>query len=445
MEKQEEKELLKGDETVGVEPKVTSDLPVEEEICKDELAGKIEPTEKIALPEATQVESGEAILSSEKVNEDAPSDAVLLEEKGEDFQEVNLDPESEEAKKLIRRTKQNWWAEKSKGMKVLFGLIPVLLIALGLLTWSLAPVDNNRDQKQLFMVKKNQGAYEVIDNLSREGLVRSPMAMKLLFKVFHSSQEVQSGNYQFKKNMSGFSILSDLTSGKGKSYVVLAIPEGYTVDRIAALIESEGLGKAEDFKKLAKKTKNPFMADEPSQDVTYGVEGYLFPDTYHLYLEQPVEEELIPAMLANFDKQTKELRQNLKSGMTVEGWVNLASLVEREVRKKSEQEKVAGIFWTRNQIGMALQSCASIQYILGEPKLELTIADTQIQSPYNTYLHGGFPPGPVSNPGLSALKASQEPEEAKELFFVAKSDGSHIFSRTYEEHLIAIEEADKTY
>ena len=157
MEKQEEKELLKGDETVGVEPKVTSDLPVEEEICKDELAGKIEPTEKIALPEATQVESGEAILSSEKVNEDAPSDVVLLEEKGEDFQEVNLDPESEEAKKLIRRTKQNWWAEKSKGMKVLFGLIPVLLIALGLLTWSLAPVDNNRDQKQSCMVKKNQG------------------------------------------------------------------------------------------------------------------------------------------------------------------------------------------------------------------------------------------------------------------------------------------------
>ena len=441
MEKQKEQGLLKGDETLGVDSAMTSDLLVEEESTHE-----IESPQETTPPVEMKVEEGETIFSSEEVNKgNISSEAVLFEEKVEASQDEKFESESEEEKKLIRRTKQSWWAEKSKGMKVLLGVIPLLLIALGLLTWSLSPVDSNSDQKQLFIVKKNQGAYEVIENLGREGLVRNPMAMKLLFKVFHSSQGVQSGNYQFKKNMSGFSILSDLASGKGKSYVVLTIPEGYTVDRIAALIESEGLGKAEDFKKLAKKAKNPFLSGEPSEDVTYGVEGYLFPDTYHLYLEQPVEDELIPAMLSNFDKQTKELRQNLKPGMTVEEWVNLASLVEREVRKKSEQKKVAGIFWTRNQIGMALQSCASIQYILGEPKLELTIADTQIQSPYNTYLHDGFPPGPVSNPGLSALVASQQPEEAKELFFVAKSDGSHIFSRTYEEHLAAIEEADKTY
>ena len=150
MEKQKEQGLLKGDETVGVDSAMTSDLLVEEESTH-----KIESPQETTPPVEIKVEEGETIFSSEEVNKgNISSEAVLFEEKLEDSQDEKIESESEEEKRLIRRTKQSWWAEKSKGMKILLGVLPLLLIALGLLTWSLSPVDSNSDQKQLFIVKK---------------------------------------------------------------------------------------------------------------------------------------------------------------------------------------------------------------------------------------------------------------------------------------------------
>lgn len=332
---------------------------------------------------------------------------------------------------------------QSTALRIGIGALALFLLGALFCVWSLSPMDSANPKEKPFIVKNGDSAYDVADFLANEGLIRHPKVFRLYYRVFHKQNELQSGNYKLNTGMSASAIASDIANGRGKSYVSITIPEGYTVDRIAALFEEKGLGKAEDFKKAAKAAKNPFIKGEISPDSTYPVEGYLFPDTYHLYLERPAEEELIAAQLANFERKTAEMRKELEgSDMTLEQWVTLASLVEREVRKQDEQAKVAGIFWKRLHIDMPLQSCATIQYILGEPKLELTIADTQIASPYNTYIHSGFPPGPVSNPGLPALKASLHPQDTNELFFVARSDGSHIFSSTYEEHLRAIELAN---
>jgi len=343
--------------------------------------------------------------------------------------------------KLVRRAHEK--PPNRLWLKIGIGCIVVVMAILSFFMWSLGSVNSSELQEKEFVIRNGEGAYQVADGLKEAGLIKNATAFKIYLRLFHSQDGIQSGKYKLNTAMSSSSIASDLTTGRGKSYVVITIPEGYTVDRIAALIEEKQLGSAESFKKYAKEMKNPFLSGKVSEDVTYEIEGFLFPDTYHLYLEKPVEEELIAVMLGNFEEKTKEMRSELKEGeMTLEEWVILASLVEREVRKKDEQERVANIFWKRLHIEMPLQSCASIQYILGEPKLELTIADTQIVSPYNTYLHSGFPPGPVSNPGLSALKASLKPEDTVELFFVARSDGSHIFSSTYSEHLLAIERAE---
>ena len=332
---------------------------------------------------------------------------------------------------------------QSTALRIGIGILALFLLGAFFCVWSLSPVASSSPQEKSFIVKNGESAYDVADHLASEGLIRSPKVFRLYFRLFYSQDGLQSGNYTLNSGMSASAIASDLANGRGKSYVSITIPEGYTVDRIAALFEEKGLGKAEDFKKAAKEAKNPFVKGDISPESTYGVEGYLFPDTYHLYLERPAAEELIAAQLANFDRKTAEMRKELEgSNMTLKQWVTLASLVEREVRKQDEQGKVAGIFWKRLHIDMPLQSCATIQYILGEPKLELTIADTQIASPYNTYIHSGFPPGPVSNPGLPALKAALHPQDTADLFFVAQSDGSHIFSSTYEEHLRAIERAN---
>jgi UPF0755 protein len=116
--------------------------------------------------------------------------------------------------------------------------------------------------------------------------------------------------------------------------------------------------------------------------------------------------------------------------------VTLASIVEREVRSKSELARVAGVFVNRIDRNLRLESCATVQYILGTPKKRLTLADVRIESPYNTYLNPGLPPGPISNPGLDSLKAVFSPEKHGYLFFFARADGSHthVFSRTFAEH-----------
>lgn len=347
------------------------------------------------------------------------------------FQDWDTSRKWEQGKECF--LKQSKWFQLMTAATVLFVIVASYFI------WALSPINSADKIEKEFIVRNGESAYEVADQLYNQGIIKNSRALKIFFRLFYSSEEMQSGKYKLSTDMSGLSILKDLVSGKGKSYVVITIPEGYTVDQIAKLLEENQIGSAENFKRLAKTTKNPFLSSEPSSDVIYPLEGYLFPDTYHLYLEKPAEEELISAMLDNFDIKTKDLRADLEPDMTLEEWVILASLVEREVRKQDEQEVVAGIFWKRLHINMALQSCASIQYILGEQKLELTIADTQIPSPYNTYLHAGLTPGPVSNPGLAALKASLHPKDTEELFFVARPDGGHIFSRTYEEHLAAIQ------
>lgn len=347
------------------------------------------------------------------------------------LQDWNHSPKWEQGKEYF--LKQSKWIQIMVAAAALFVMVAFYFI------WALSPVNSSERVEREFIVQNGESAYHVADHLYDEGIIKNSRALKIFFRLFYSSEEMQSGKYKLSTDMSGLTILKDLVSGRGKSYVVVTIPEGYTVDQIAELLEENQIGSAENFKSLAKTTKNPFLSNEPSSDVIYPLEGYLFPDTYHLYLEKPAEEELISAMLENFDTKTKELRVDLEPGMTLEEWVILASLVEREARKQDEQEVVAGIFWKRLHIDMALQSCASIQYILDEQKLELTIADTQIPSPYNTYLHAGLTPGPVSNPGLAALKASLHPKDTEELFFVARPDGGHIFSRTYEEHLAAIQ------
>lgn len=321
------------------------------------------------------------------------------------------------------------------------GLFVMLLFILFI--WQLSPAEPQGAPDRTFILKQNDSASQIAANLSNEGFIRSSVAFGILVRLRGASDEIQAGVYHMNGNLSSWQILTNLIHGKGRYYVKVTIPEGYTVNQIAELLESKGLTRAEDFKKLAREPQVPFVDEQIPSDVEYPVEGFLFPDTYQIALDKPAEQELMESMLKNFQDKTKDLRTQLPPDMSLRQWVVLASLVEREVRKIDEQPLVASIFWKRLKIDMPLQSCPSIQYILGYQKLELSIADTQIRSPYNTYLHGGFPPGPVSNPGLSALKAALDPPDTEYLFFVAQSNGSHIFSRTYEEHLAAIEVASQ--
>ena len=129
-----------------------------------------------------------------------------------------------------------------------------------------------------------------------------------------------------------------------------------------------------------------------------------------------------------------------KQKISIRDLVNMAALVEMEAVFKEEQPRIAGVFLRRLEIYMPIQSDTTIQYILGTQKEEITIADTRIQNPYNTYQNPGLPPGPISSPGMSAIKAVLNPEKTEYLYFVAEKDGHHRFTKTYAEHLKAIED-----
>ena len=138
---------------------------------------------------------------------------------------------------------------------------------------------------------------------------------------------------------------------------------------------------------------------------------------------------------------TPKMRQDIEAqGMTIFEFITLASLVEKEAKFDEDRPIIAAVFRQRLKTGMPLESCASIQYILGYPKPLITIEDTKLESPYNTYLHKGLPPGPIANPGIKSMEAVLYAPPTEYLFFVADKEGHHHFTKTYEEHLKIVDQ-----
>lgn len=176
-----------------------------------------------------------------------------------------------------------------------------------------------------------------------------------------------------------------------------------------------------------------FFQDAPRN---VDLEGFLFPDTYRLY-ENDNSQILIDKMLANFDKKlTPELRAEIvKQKKSIFEIITLASIVEKEVRSTADMKLVAGIFYNRLKSGQGLQSCATLAYILGVNKTQYSYADTQIDSPYNTYKYRGLPPGPIANPGLAAITAAIYPTKTDYNYFLSDpATGQTIFSKTLDQH-----------
>jgi UPF0755 protein len=164
-------------------------------------------------------------------------------------------------------------------------------------------------------------------------------------------------------------------------------------------------------------------------------EGFLFADTYSIPLDYTAR-QVCDLMYQHTDEMLTEAmrRQAAAKNLPLHSLFTLASMVEREARFKEDQVPIASVMLLRLSMGMPLQIDATIQYALGAQKAELSLADTRIDSPYNTYTHVGLPPGPIGSPGLDALQAVLAAEPGEYLYYVAEADGHHVFTRTYAEH-----------
>ena len=294
---------------------------------------------------------------------------------------------------------------------------------------------------RLIVVKEGMTTADIAALLHEKKLVKNPDAFRMEARWKGLATKLQAGAYQLEGGMSNAQIVDTMVKGRIKQ-VRFTVPEGFTVVKTAKKLEAEGLGSADKFIAAAKNYAPYAYMQTDDTNVVFKAEGFIYPATYDF----PVglsEEQLLKLMVDQFDKEMqasgvskKVAERNLK----LHDVVNMAAMVELEAVFAEEQPKIAGVFLKRVAIGMPIQSDTTIQYLLGTQKEVVTFADTKIQSPYNTYQNPGLPPGPIGSPGLTAIKAVLQPEQTDYLYFVAEKDGHHRFTKTYAEHLKAIEE-----
>jgi len=308
--------------------------------------------------------------------------------------------------------------------KLFFIFSLIFLITILFVTAIYFPLEENSATQKVVTIPSGTNAKEIVVVLEENEIIRkNNYTFRILTKLLKLEDQLKHGEYNLSPSMNMLQILDKLVKGEVITYKI-TIPEGYTCTQIAELLDKKEVAEKETFLKLAKDSEKSW-------------EGYLFPDTYEVPKKYGAK-NMSKVMLSNFNQIAIENKFTEKAeeiGFSLDEIIILASIIEKEAKFSEEKSKVSSVFYNRLEIGMKLQSCATIQYILETPKEILDENDLKIDSPYNTYLYRGLPPGPICNPGLDSIIAALEPEEGDYLYFVLGENGRHIFSKTYQEHL----------
>ncbi|MCE5196483.1 MAG: endolytic transglycosylase MltG [Negativicutes bacterium] len=320
------------------------------------------------------------------------------------------------------------FAADRKRNRAIFSLLIFLLLLFGIFGFLLSP--SNNATEEVFEVKPQDTVREIAAALKNADLIRSSTAFTIHAHLSGKSSRIRAGSYEIRADMSANTILNKIVTGDMiLNAYALTIPEGTTIDEVAVLVEKTGVVTKTQFLDAIP----TYHRTDASPEVIYELEGYLYPETYYL-AKYMTAADIIDLLRAQFDKVMQEVVIPADCPLNRDEIITLASIIEKESQDAEERALVASVFFNRLAIDMPLQSCATVQYILKEHKDVLSIADTEIDSPYNTYLYSGLPPGPVANPGLAAIEAVLHPAVSDYYYFVADTDGKHHFSKTYEEH-----------
>ena len=287
-----------------------------------------------------------------------------------------------------------------------------------------------------FQIQPGAGLNKIASDLQDAGVIRSALAVKVLARWNKQTGQVQAGNYQFKDPATPGEILNRLILGDVEK-VSLTIPEGFTLQQIITRTAEKGFGQKEKLSELAHDVAF-IQSLEVEAD---SLEGYLFPETY-LFAPGIDEKSLLTMMVSQFhshaDLKLKKEAEGL--GLTSHQWVTLASIIEKETGIIAEMPLISSVFHNRLKRNIPLQTDPTVIYGIKNYDGNITRKHLETPTPYNTYLNRGLPPGPIASPGLAALKAAVHPAETKFLYFVARGDGGHQFSKTLKEHNVAVRE-----
>lgn len=318
----------------------------------------------------------------------------------------------------------------------LLAVIAICATALAVLFYLDSPV-NPASGYVSFSISKGERTVDISRRLKNENIIRSSLYFAFTARASNQAVRLKTGTFDLSPSMSTRAVLEKLTTTSGRVETFkITIPEGFTARQIAERVESQGLCYASDFMDIV---ENPSAHGIRSSLVNLdNLEGYLFPETYFLDRNTSCEnfaERMVEQFHKTFDEDMVARAKAV--GMSPEEAVIMASLIEKEAKKDEERPLISGVLHNRLTANMLLQCDATIQYVLPERKQKLYYKHLEVESPYNTYLYKGLPPGPIGNPGKSSLMAAVSPTATPYYYYVARSDGSHIFSRNNDEHVRA--------
>lgn len=314
--------------------------------------------------------------------------------------------------------------------------------------WSLWQPSTRTPEKRLFIVAEGETLTSIAERLQRQELLPrqsrlAPRVWVLWARLSGVDRSVRAGEYELSTGLRPLQVLSRLVDGQAKTWSV-TLPEGLRLDQVANRLGEAGIVEPQELLALARDPDVARALDVPAKTL----EGYLYPETYR-FRHGTDPREVLSALVAEFHGAWSDRDRALlaASGRSLHDVVTLASIVEKETGRASERPMIAAVFRNRLERGMRLQTDPTVIYGLwlehGEFDGNLRRRDLEAETPYNTYLHAGLPPGAIASPGIDSIRAVLSPADVPYLYFVSRNDGSHVFSRTLREHNAAVERFQK--
>lgn len=328
-------------------------------------------------------------------------------------------------------------------MKRILRIVGTFLVLFALaFVWyqfSLSPVNTSDTTRTSVTIPKGSSVKQIAKTLKDQGLIRSSLAFVTYVRTRGVDTVLQAGTFILRPDLSVREITDALRRGIAEEGI-LTIPEGFTVKDIDALLAEKGILNPGEFTECAKTcdlADYDFLPKAVDLAERGGkVEGYLYPDTYFVVLDDFTAEAFLKRLLDTFEKRVvRDLEADLKkTERSLHQIVTMASLIEEETRKEDERATVSGILWKRFDAGAGLGVDATVRYILEKQTGALTVADLNSNSAYNLRKFRGLPPGPIASPSLSAIKAALHPSETPYWYYLHGSDGQIRYAETNEDH-----------
>lgn len=324
-------------------------------------------------------------------------------------------------------------------LKILLIFFGATVVAVGILGYKIFLTAVTPPQESQFKIRRGWLLAQIADSLTARGIITDRQSFVTAVKLSRRAEELKAGKYLIQPRSSNLDLIKLFVSGKAARQR-LTIPEGLTAAAIAGLIQKELEIDSTAFMALV---EDENFTHELGIDASH-LEGYLYPNTYQFYWGD-TPRDVVTSLVGEFHRRMNDslVVRAKEMGLRLHEAITLASIIEGEAMVDSERAVISAVYWNRLRKGMRLQADPTIQYLIPGPPRRILHRDLEIDSPYNTYLYSGLPPGPVNNPGIKSIVAALYPKSVGYLYFVARGDGSHIFSYTLEQHNAAKSQFDR--